>query len=652
MTARRIAIVAVAVVAACAVAAAVVLPRLVDPERYRDRIEQELTRATGWDADLGAIDLSLWGGIALTVAPASLAAEGDGSSVEIERIAVHAGLWPLLRGELDIDSIALERPTLRFVRPDADSGWSLPVLAAPARSSGRSGGGGGGGIAVSIGTVRVGDGSLTVVDRTTDPPLEVALTGVNGTFDPATGVIDAAGALAGGGSLAIEGNPVSAVQVRVDDVPTDLLHAVVGPDVLHPGGRLSGAATLTGLARLEGDLTAADLELLAGERPLPETTVKLAAAAGASGWTLDDLQVETGGVRIVGSGALTPALDVRFELGPAGLEDTLAVSRSVLPLDLDVTGPGEVHATLRMATEPDGVTALTAKGELSAARFRIAETLPAATDIRTGFELTRDGRLRIDILGGTVAGGPLRGTATLDSVDPLGTMTIDGTLADAALGGLVGPLLTDAADRLAGPTAVEADLRVDLGREFDLRALGGTLAIDSRDVRLPGWSLEKALGSAIEERGGVAGALARLRGDAAPADRPDDGERAIDGLDASIDFGTWPWTLRRLGLSAGDLDATGSGTFDAETGDVEVTLRAALTPERTAELVEKNPGLRHLVARDGRLTVPLTVSGPMTGPTVRAEIGDLLRDEIEQKKDEAVKGLLDRLLERKKKKEN
>ena len=83
---RRWIWIALGIVAALVIAVVVALPMLLDPERYRGHIEQALTDATGWDAELGAIDLSVLRGLALTVSPASLSAPGDGSTLEIDRV--------------------------------------------------------------------------------------------------------------------------------------------------------------------------------------------------------------------------------------------------------------------------------------------------------------------------------------------------------------------------------------------------------------------------------------------------------------------------------------------------------------------------------------------------------------------------------------
>ena len=102
---------------AIVLAAGLILPALVDVERFRPQIEAVLQDSTGWEAELGDIELSLFRG-ALGVRPASLTAPGaDTSKIEIGRIDVKAALLPLLSKQLRVESILLVRPEIVLVRP-------------------------------------------------------------------------------------------------------------------------------------------------------------------------------------------------------------------------------------------------------------------------------------------------------------------------------------------------------------------------------------------------------------------------------------------------------------------------------------------------------------------------------------------------------
>ena len=108
--------------------AALALPALLDVERYRGHIENALSSATGWQAELGAIDFSPWRGMVLTVQPTSLSAPGDSSRFDAESIEIRAEIMPLLKGQLRVRSITLVKPEILLVRDSLDEGWVVPSV--------------------------------------------------------------------------------------------------------------------------------------------------------------------------------------------------------------------------------------------------------------------------------------------------------------------------------------------------------------------------------------------------------------------------------------------------------------------------------------------------------------------------------------------
>ena len=104
------------------------LPRLVDVERFRGRIDQALREQTGWNPEIGEIRFSVLRGLVLAVSPARLEAPEGGSSFEIDSLEVHARLGPLLGGKLEVQSIVLRRPRIELVRKSAADGWIVPEL--------------------------------------------------------------------------------------------------------------------------------------------------------------------------------------------------------------------------------------------------------------------------------------------------------------------------------------------------------------------------------------------------------------------------------------------------------------------------------------------------------------------------------------------
>jgi hypothetical protein len=244
--------------------------------------------------------------------------------------------------------------------------------------------------------------------------------------------------------------------------------------------------------------------------------------------------------------------------------------------------------------------------------------------------------------------------ARLSSIDPPGKLTFDGDLENATLGTLVGGFV-DKAEAITGPTGLEARIGLDLGRPtLDARALSGKIDLASRDIRMPGFDLERAVLDKVEEKLGGLAALAAAALDSGRASPPEGEDRnaprdLLQTLTASVDFDRWPWGLERMALEASGLSATGAGTLDPTAGNVTLDLVARLTPERTSKLVDRARYLRPLVDRDGRLSLPVKVKGALLAPSVEVDLRKWMASR-EGGTEETVKGLIDSLLDRKNKK--
>jgi hypothetical protein len=330
-----------------------------------------------------------------------------------------------------------------------------------------------------------------------------------------------------------------------------------------------------------------------------------------------------------------------LDLGPAPLEAVIAASTSVLPLPLDLAPPGELVARLSIDQPAGGELTYEAHGTGSASAMSLGEPLPDVQNLRADFELSRKGVLELDILEGTVAGGPLRGTGRLDSIDPPGEFVFNGRIENAALGGLLDGFVERASERVTGPTGINAQVSIDLSQpELDTRAIGGLVELAAREVTTPDWNLDTAL------RDGFGKNIGRDSG----SEKTDEAEAIKDLLETlqfNIDFNSWPWKLDQLSLKAQDIELMGVGTFDPVTGNVVLELASVLGADRTRELIEEHSELKLLVDRQGMLSLPLTLKGPMLSPAFHIELDDLLSKALEDRKDEAVedlvKGLLDRL---------
>jgi hypothetical protein len=627
-------------------AVAIAVPLLLDPESYRGHIEEGLRSATGWDADLGEIDFSVMRGFVLTVSPAKLASPDNESRLEISRIEVKAEVLPLIKGELKVNRVDLVSPEVVIVRDADDESWNLPIAKPsgdePAAAAPDSGDGG---FTVSVETIRIRDGRIAIEDRTADPPLVAELREFELTLEPELGQVAGSAELGdSGGTLGWQGSLDRGLQVELGELPTESLHRWIGPELVHPGGKLSGEVTVATPFELKGTLRGTGITLLSGERPLDTFGLEFSVTGGVNALTLEGLTLDAAGLTVEGSGPLFPETALRLGVPEAQLETLLSAADSILPLPFEVAPPGEVEASFLVSRASDGSVSYEGAGTLSAARFLPSEILPPIEDVAAEFGLTPSGALTVTVLEGRIGGGPVQGTARLVPIYPPGKLTFDGGLQEAVLGQLLAGFIGPGAEQITGMTQLDASVGLDLSNEaLDARALSGQLELDSSRVSLPGWDLEGALHRQLSEK---LGSLAALAGLQEGGEQNTGEDELLDDVKAKLDFDQWPWRVQRLALSANKVSADGQGTFDPIAGVVQFEFEARLTREETNALVAKNGELRYLVDDQGRLAVPMRIEGPLMAPTISADLEDALSEglerEAEDKLKDLVKGLLDR----------
>lgn len=640
------------------------VPRLVAVERYRGRLELALEKATGWEVELGEIDLSLLRGLALTVSPARMSAPDGGSRLEIPVLAIRAELMPLLRGQLNVNQISLQEPKGEIVRRTVEEGWVLPgprlggdhaSAEQPARGQG---------FKVAITAIEIHDGALRLSDRSAQPPVTLALEQVETTLHPSSGELSGSAELeGGGGKLDWNGRLQDAVTLELSDVRTEAVQPWLGQELLRPGGLLQGTLELKLPDRVSGSIKANELRLLAGERPLEETVLDLALVSRDEGWFAERLELKSGAARLTGEGFLTPALNMTLKLPPTALEPALALARAFFPMSLELEPPGSVEAVIQARTTGEGAVSYQAQGQLSAAGFKLGGGLPDARNLRCAFELSPQGKLTARLLGGELAGGPLEGTLHVPRLSPLKEMVFDGRVRQASMGLLLAGLVEKAPERVSGPADVQARIGIDLSREsFDLTALKGSLELNASQVRLPGWDLEQSVRVKLQEKLGGLGDLVSRSGKLPDQESgaKQAAERLIESLNLDVGLDGKPWSLRRLALEAGGVSAVGSGSYDPISGAVQAVFAATCSPELTAELVGRYSNLERLVNASGRLALPLRIGGTLMSPAVSVDLGKLLQDRLasedpKEKAKEAAKDKLrdwlDRRLDKKKKEE-
>jgi AsmA protein len=149
---------------------------LVDPNRFKPRIEAAVRDATGREFSLvGDIELGFFPWLALRTGEGSFGnAPGFGPEPMVKWRSAQLGarLFPLLRGELVANRVQLEGVDLRLVRhADGHGNWEGIGSAEPAQGESAAG------TTVRIDGVEIADSRLSFVDETV--PRRVEITGFN-----------------------------------------------------------------------------------------------------------------------------------------------------------------------------------------------------------------------------------------------------------------------------------------------------------------------------------------------------------------------------------------------------------------------------------------------------------------------------------------
>ncbi len=135
---RRLGI-AVVVIVVLLGGAALIVPHLIDVNKYHDQIQAQLEKKLGRPVSLGQMSLSLF--------PPSFEVDnaviGEDKSFNTgrefataEKLAISIKLFPLLRKEVEVNSLELRRPHIELVR-NGQGEWNFATLGQPGKPSGK-----------------------------------------------------------------------------------------------------------------------------------------------------------------------------------------------------------------------------------------------------------------------------------------------------------------------------------------------------------------------------------------------------------------------------------------------------------------------------------------------------------------------------------
>src|SRR5688572_15115633 len=129
---RKLGIV-VLVIVALIIVAALAVPYLVDVNRYRGRIQAELQQRLNRPVSLGEMNLSLFP-LAIKVKNPVIGDDpsfgGGKPFAQADELSVSVQLIPLLRREVEVNSLELRRPRIELIR-NRQGVWNFSSLGQP-----------------------------------------------------------------------------------------------------------------------------------------------------------------------------------------------------------------------------------------------------------------------------------------------------------------------------------------------------------------------------------------------------------------------------------------------------------------------------------------------------------------------------------------
>jgi uncharacterized protein involved in outer membrane biogenesis len=187
--------------------------------------------------------------------------------------------------------------------------------------------------------------------------------------------------------------------------------------------------------------------------------------------------------------------------------------------------------------------------------------------------------------------------------------------------------------KLSGTLALDGE---GLQMEQALRTARGRSRIDITDGTIAGLQLVRTIVTATSGRGGLlASAGAAIATPNAPG-----GER-FSRLGATLQLAGGVIETSDVSMASSDVDLTAAGSLQLSGMAADLAGRAQLS-----EALSQQAGtdLVRYTQEGGRVTVPVTVTGPLTGLAVRVDVGDVAKRAIRNKAAEEAQKLIDRKL--------
>jgi hypothetical protein len=187
---------------------------------------------------------------------------------------------------------------------------------------------------------------------------------------------------------------------------------------------------------------------------------------------------------------------------------------------------------------------------------------------------------------------------------------------------------------LSGTVALEGS---GLQMEQALRTARGRSRIDITDGTIAGLQLVRTIVTATSGRGGIlASAGTAVAGHSAAA-----GGEKFSRFGATLQLAGGAIETSDLSMTSTDLDLSAAGSLALAAMSADLAGRAQLS-----EALSQQAGtdLYRYTQEGGRVTVPVTVTGPLAQLAVRVDVGDAAKRAIRNKAAEEAQKLIDKKL--------
>ena len=670
------------------VAAVIIIPMVVDPNDFKPQIAEAVESATGRKLTMeGDLGLSVFPWLGLEVGPTSLAnAPGfsERSFAQVQAVQVRVKLMPLLRKELQMDTVVLQGLNLSLETDAAgNTNWAdlAGAGAEPAAQPEQPAAEEPGGVALAglaIGGVEVTDAALLWDDRQSGAHYRVDQVHIKtGAIAPGEAVPvslqlqlavkepEITGPLEFSGTVALSADnqviELSGAELNTDlsgaGLPGGALKSKLGFDTrvdlgaqtldvsklalaalgLTVEGGLNGKQILGDAAAFSGELRIKEFvprDLIAAlGQPAPEAsdpTVlgradgQLQLAATKDSLSVPKLQFRLDDSTLNGdlkvSNFAKPA--IRFALHLDDIDaDRYLPPQSGQPVPVPPTGAAAAGAQM---IPVDALRGLNVAGKLTIDRLKAAQL--RSTDIVVQL-LAKDGLVRVHPASARMYQGQYQGDLSLDVRGKQPKISMNEKLSGVQVGPLLQDMLGEA--RLSGATQASAQLTA-VGQTPDefKKTLNGNLAFAFTDGAVQGINLASLIRKA----------QAQLKGRPMP---PDSGPNQTDFSELTGTATVTNGVIRNQDLSAKSplLRVEGKGSVDLpqETLDYLVTAKVVGSLE--------GQGGKELAEVRG-VAIPVQVTGTFAKPSYKVRLDEALREVAEDKVKEKVQEKVEKKLEK------